>query len=77
MILQSSIVIRLIDEYKKKVPEVPLRFEEHKYGIIVYVPKNFDTFPEVTRVIAKAKMEEMFQAFQKLGIPFNVKAEIV
>lgn len=73
MILQSTQVQKLIDEYKKRVPEVPLGYAETKYGIIVYVPKNFNTFPLSVRLLAKAEMEAMFTTFRELGVPFTVK----
>lgn len=74
MILHSDAVVRVLEKYSEDVPEVPLRYREDRHGIIIIVPKTFDSVPDLSRAVAYASINEMMSTLKLLGT--NPRIEI-
>ena len=58
-ILHSTQVVNRLEDYAKACPEVTLRYSEDVYGIIVFMPINFNTLSPITRAVATAEIDSL------------------
>jgi len=70
MILQSTAVTNIIEDYRKMVPEVPLEFAETVNGVAIRVPRDFDSLPDITRLAAYTYMNKMCRELEALQVKF-------
>lgn len=78
MILPTKVGV-LVEDFIRKVPEVPIAFGEDEVGnLVILLPHDFDTLPGLIRVIAYTELVKLrddlnaIDCYPKIGInPFQ------
>ena len=73
MILQSDVVISLVESFNAVVPQVRLTFQETREGLIIWLPASFDSLPPATKLLATSAFGEFMTAIQSLGIHYDLR----